>query len=227
MTPYLAEPRGAAGGRSSNNNIISVRRERPSASVRPQPDSATGQQPRSAAQKPSIQALERAQGYLKLPKSATAPPPCLPPSRWRPARSPPRTRRVGGASSNAPPIRLAIRSALSEKTCPPRSSTERRHISTPAEINSTTLSSPKAISTRLPDARPAAVAPFKAECFPDKWPAIDRRPCRKNRKRRDAALVLARLSENSPYASWNHLTRVAQGPSTAPLPQKFRSLSAN
>ena len=42
-------PRGAAGGRSSNNNIISVRRERPSASVRPQPDSVTGQQPRSAA----------------------------------------------------------------------------------------------------------------------------------------------------------------------------------
>ncbi len=40
MTRYLAEPRGAAGGRSSNNNIISVRRECPSASVRPQPDSA-------------------------------------------------------------------------------------------------------------------------------------------------------------------------------------------
>ena len=42
MTPYPAEPRGAAGGRSSNNNIISVRRERPSASVRPQPKSCPG-----------------------------------------------------------------------------------------------------------------------------------------------------------------------------------------
>jgi transposase len=48
-------------------------------------------------EKPSIQALERAQGYLKLPNgraltgrshvtSATAPPPCSPPSRWPPAR---------------------------------------------------------------------------------------------------------------------------------------------
>ena len=34
----VAEPRGAAGGRSSNI-IISVRRERPSSIVRPQPES--------------------------------------------------------------------------------------------------------------------------------------------------------------------------------------------
>jgi hypothetical protein len=62
-------------------------------------------------EKPSIQALERAQGFLKLPNgralaialitSATAPPPCLPPLRWRPARSPPRTRRAAGASSSS------------------------------------------------------------------------------------------------------------------------------
>jgi hypothetical protein len=63
-------------------------------------------------EKPSIQALERAQGYLKLPNgraltghsqitSAMAPAPCSLPSRWQPARSPPRTRRVGGASNSS------------------------------------------------------------------------------------------------------------------------------
>jgi hypothetical protein len=63
-------------------------------------------------EKPSIQALERAQGYLKLPNgraltgpamitSAMAPAPCSLPSTWQPARSPPRKRRVGGASNSS------------------------------------------------------------------------------------------------------------------------------
>ena len=75
--------------------------------------------------------------------------------RFQPANM---TTNPASATSNVPPIRLAIRSAFSEKACPSRSSTDRRHIRTPAEINSTTLSSPNAISTRLPEATPATVA---------------------------------------------------------------------
>jgi transposase len=63
-------------------------------------------------EKPSIQALERAQGYLKLPNGRTltghshdykrtAPRPCLPPSRSPPARSLPPTRNAGGASNSS------------------------------------------------------------------------------------------------------------------------------
>ena len=64
-------------------------------------------------EKPSIQALERAQGYLKLPNGRTltghshdykrtAPRPCSPRSRWRRARSRARTRSAGAARSSWP-----------------------------------------------------------------------------------------------------------------------------
>jgi hypothetical protein len=39
MTPYLAEPRGAAGGRTHHQLIISVRRWSAGVRVRPQPKS--------------------------------------------------------------------------------------------------------------------------------------------------------------------------------------------
>ena len=63
-------------------------------------------------EKPSIQALERAQGYLKLPngraltghshdykRNGTST--LFAAFEWQPARSPPRTRRVGGASNSS------------------------------------------------------------------------------------------------------------------------------
>ena len=131
-----------------------------------------------------------------------------------------------------------MRSASSEKACPSRSSTDRRHIRTPAEINSTTLSSPKAISTRLPDAIPAAVAtrasmtiqpivqPFKAERFPDQWPAIHRGLCRQNQSSRDTTRLLARRSE---IFHTRHETMLPSNSASinAPLSQKFSSLSAD
>jgi hypothetical protein len=64
-------------------------------------------------EKPSIQALERVQGYLRLPngrtltghshdyKSTKVPRRCSPPSRWPPGRSPPRTRSGGGGSNSS------------------------------------------------------------------------------------------------------------------------------
>ena len=55
-------------------------------------------------------------------------------------------------------MRLAMRSACSENFCPWRSSTDKRHISTPADANSITLSRPKATSTRLPAVTPAPTA---------------------------------------------------------------------
>ena len=65
---------------------------------------------------------------------------------------------VARRNSKAPPIRLAVRSARSENTCPWRSSTDSRHIRTPADASSITLSSPKASSTRLPAVTPAPIA---------------------------------------------------------------------
>jgi transposase len=64
-------------------------------------------------EKPSIQALERKQGYLKLPNgraltaratttSGTAPPPCSPRSRWRAARYEQSTSGAAAASSSWP-----------------------------------------------------------------------------------------------------------------------------
>jgi transposase len=62
-------------------------------------------------EKPHIEALERAQGYLRLanerapataiPTSATAPRRCSPPWRWPPARSGPLTTSAGGVSSSS------------------------------------------------------------------------------------------------------------------------------